>query len=351
MGEQSLISSEGQRASLIKPVVPAGIRTSGLPFVATDIDAGSLASAAENVARNEVADRIRLLHVLPTQPAAGAAPPAARSAPQADVTATPANDTVSSERLDRVGATAAVSADGMDGKAAALAPPAPEAAALAPPAPEAAGRAITAVHTDSLLCAAVLEAERLSARLTAEGVHAAGAAQAATPASGAARSAAAAGVGVLEADSTRGDSSGSSADASVAHAMPAVAFTVCNPPFFGSWEEACASMEGHEGSACAGSPNEMATPGGEVAFVGRMVTESASALRRRVLWFSSMLGKAASVDAVVARLRGAGVPTVRTRELVQGRTRRWAVAWSFFPPHAFLGEHWRISCPWRLDAP
>jgi hypothetical protein len=39
--------------------------------------------------------------------------------------------------------------------------------------------------------------------------------------------------------------------------LPIFAFTMCNPPFFTSWEEATASMDGYDESACTGAPHEM----------------------------------------------------------------------------------------------
>lgn len=43
--------------------------------------------------------------------------------------------------------------------------------------------------------------------------------------------------------------------ASMSH--PAVAFTMCNPPFFGSWAEAEASMLGNPKGLCTGAHTEM----------------------------------------------------------------------------------------------
>lgn len=73
----------------------------------------------------------------------------------------------------------------------------------------------------------------------------------------------------------------------------------------------------------------MVTPGGEIAFVSRMIDES-KVLRDRCQWYTSMLGKYSSVETVVENLRGAGVENWAVKDLVQGnKTRRWAVAWSW----------------------
>lgn len=56
-----------------------------------------------------------------------------------------------------------------------------------------------------------------------------------------------------------------------------IAFTMCNPPFYGSREEVQNSAEAKElgpSAVCTGADTEMITPGGEVAFIGQMVRES-----------------------------------------------------------------------------
>jgi len=45
---------------------------------------------------------------------------------------------------------------------------------------------------------------------------------------------------------------------------------MCNPPFFGSWEEAGQNP----GTDFQGSAPEMVCPGGELAFVSQMVGDS-----------------------------------------------------------------------------
>lgn len=73
----------------------------------------------------------------------------------------------------------------------------------------------------------------------------------------------------------------------------------------------------------------MVTPGGEVAFVTRMIEESLT-LKTRCQWYTSMLGKLSSVSVLVNRLQSAGVQNWAIKEFVQGgKTRRWAIAWSF----------------------
>jgi 23S rRNA (adenine1618-N6)-methyltransferase len=109
-------------------------------------------------------------------------------------------------------------------------------------------------------------------------------------------------------------------------------FVMCNPPFYESTEElvTCATGKSRPPyTACTGSVTEMVTPGGEVAFVSRMIKES-QVLQGRVSWYSSMLGKLSSVIAILEKLKGEGITNFAVAEFIQGtRTRRWAVAWSF----------------------
>lgn len=72
----------------------------------------------------------------------------------------------------------------------------------------------------------------------------------------------------------------------------------------------------------------MVTPGGETAFVARMIAESVP-LAQRVRWFTAQLGKLGSVATVVKELKEKGVKNWAVGELVQGRTKRWVVGWSW----------------------
>ncbi|KAL2014481.1 hypothetical protein VTN00DRAFT_2006 [Thermoascus crustaceus] len=109
-------------------------------------------------------------------------------------------------------------------------------------------------------------------------------------------------------------------------------FTMCNPPFYESQDEMVASAEAKARppfSACTGAEVEMVTPGGEIAFVSRMIEESLQ-LQTRVQWFTTMLGKLSSVSVIVEKLIERKNNNYAVTEFVQGtKTRRWAVAWSW----------------------
>ncbi|KAK4048430.1 hypothetical protein OIV83_004776 [Microbotryomycetes sp. JL201] len=86
-------------------------------------------------------------------------------------------------------------------------------------------------------------------------------------------------------------------------------FTMCNPPFYSSAQEMRESADNKQldaFSACTGAENEMITPGGEIAFVSRLVEESL-VIGEKIRWV---------INYTVA-------------ELGQSQTKRWVIAWSF----------------------
>ncbi|KAJ5247815.1 hypothetical protein N7468_002798 [Penicillium chermesinum] len=109
-------------------------------------------------------------------------------------------------------------------------------------------------------------------------------------------------------------------------------FTMCNPPFYKSRDEMIESAEikaNAPSSICTGDPVEMITPGGEVAFVTRMIDESLQ-LRDRIQWYTSMLGSLSSLNPLIETLQKHGNHNYAVKEFVQGnKTKRWAIAWSW----------------------
>lgn len=74
----------------------------------------------------------------------------------------------------------------------------------------------------------------------------------------------------------------------------------------------------------------MVTPGGEVAFVTRMIKESL-VLKRKCRWYTSMLGKLSSVQTLLQLLlQECQLKNWAVKEFIHGsKTRRWAIAWTF----------------------
>jgi 23S rRNA (adenine1618-N6)-methyltransferase len=137
--------------------------------------------------------------------------------------------------------------------------------------------------------------------------------------------------------------------------VESVDFVMMNPPFYSSEDELLSSAQRKErppNSACTGAPVEMVCEGGEVAYIGRMMDESL-ALRDRVQWYTAMVGKASSIEALVERLRKSNINNFAVTEFIQGnKTRRWALGWSFGPmrPAEDVARGIKAT-PWRNVLP
>ncbi|WWD17985.1 hypothetical protein CI109_102431 [Kwoniella shandongensis] len=106
--------------------------------------------------------------------------------------------------------------------------------------------------------------------------------------------------------------------------------TICNPPFFGSEEEMRHGQElKAQGSHAAPTAaiNELITPGGEVAFIGKMIEES---LRTgtRCEWYTSLIGKFSSLAPLIDLLRKHKIDNYLLKSIKQAKTTRWILGWS-----------------------
>ncbi|KAL6078541.1 hypothetical protein STEG23_011110 [Scotinomys teguina] len=111
-------------------------------------------------------------------------------------------------------------------------------------------------------------------------------------------------------------------------------FCMCNPPFFANQLEAQGvnsrnSRRPPPSSINTGGITEIMAEGGELEFVKRIIHDSLQ-LKKRLRWYSCMLGKKCSLAPLKEELRVQGVPKVTFTEFCQGRTMRWALAWSFY---------------------
>lgn len=104
-------------------------------------------------------------------------------------------------------------------------------------------------------------------------------------------------------------------------------FCMCNPPFFETMEEAGLNPK----TSCGGTPAEMVCPGGEQAFISRIIQDSVQ-LKHSFQWFTSMVGRKSNLKVLISKLWEVEVSVVKTTEFVQGQTSRWGLAWSFVPP-------------------
>ncbi|KAF7525484.1 hypothetical protein G7054_g11077 [Neopestalotiopsis clavispora] len=109
-------------------------------------------------------------------------------------------------------------------------------------------------------------------------------------------------------------------------------FVMTNPPFYSSESELqeLAELKGQPpNSACTGAAHEMVCEGGEMGFFQRIFDESFQ-LKTRVQWYTMMLGKQSSVEAIAGLFKSRKIDNYALTRFVQGtKTRRWAVAWSF----------------------
>lgn len=116
-------------------------------------------------------------------------------------------------------------------------------------------------------------------------------------------------------------------------------FTVCNPPFHASAEEAAAGSErklrnlglkqrGKSVLNFGGQNAELWCEGGEEAFLRRMVAQSAE-ISTQCFWFSALVSKSTSLPAVYNALRAARAWDVHTIDMAQGQKISRFVAWTF----------------------
>tara|TARA_R100000306_G_scaffold62423_1_gene69957 strand:- start:11716 stop:12684 length:969 start_codon:yes stop_codon:yes gene_type:complete len=117
--------------------------------------------------------------------------------------------------------------------------------------------------------------------------------------------------------------------------------TLCNPPFYGSSEEAADNSErkwrglGKAGARhkrpllnFGGRDNELWYEGGEALFISRMAEES-SIFQKQVLWFSTLVSKESNLPKVYRSIKNAGALDVRTVDMAQGQKKSRFVAWTF----------------------
>jgi len=119
-------------------------------------------------------------------------------------------------------------------------------------------------------------------------------------------------------------------------------FTMCNPPFHASAQEALAGTQRkvrnlgkHKGPSpvlnFGGKNAELWVEGGEVGFIRRMIDESVL-FGKQCFCFSTLVSKSSNLSFIYAALERAGVQTVRTVEMAQGQKVSRFVAWTFLTP-------------------
>nr|WP_245844492.1 23S rRNA (adenine(1618)-N(6))-methyltransferase RlmF [Nibricoccus aquaticus] len=123
------------------------------------------------------------------------------------------------------------------------------------------------------------------------------------------------------------------------------ALSLCNPPFHASPDEAAAgtlrkirnlgSPTARSSAKLAlnfgGRPNELWCPGGEVAFIRRMIAESA-ARPALCVWFTTLVSKRASLPLLERALHSAHPHDVRIITMFAGQKQSRLLAWTFLSP-------------------
>ena len=117
--------------------------------------------------------------------------------------------------------------------------------------------------------------------------------------------------------------------------------SICNPPFYASLDEASKGTRrkwenlGKKTTAgkaplknFGGQEIELCCPGGEEAFVRRMISESTQ-IPSSCLWFTTLVSKASNLPSIYHALKKAGTLNIRTIEMAQGQKKSRIVAWTY----------------------
>lgn len=108
-------------------------------------------------------------------------------------------------------------------------------------------------------------------------------------------------------------------------------FSMCNPPFYSSQEEISKLREQKKtrpSSRLTYTNNESVFPGGEVAFISRIITES-SRLGEQIIWYTSLVGVKSHIEILCQQLVGVNAAQIKVMSSHVGETKRWILAWSF----------------------
>lgn len=118
----------------------------------------------------------------------------------------------------------------------------------------------------------------------------------------------------------------------------AFALTVCNPPFYSSATEAAAANQRKRANLklpdspqqrnFAGQQHELWCPGGELAFIKQIISESVE-FACQVGWFSSLVSQKSHLKALQAAARQAGAAEIKPINMQQGQKSSHLLAWRF----------------------
>lgn len=117
------------------------------------------------------------------------------------------------------------------------------------------------------------------------------------------------------------------------------AFTICNPPFHTSAEEAAkgnlrkTTNLNHRKAPkpilnFGGKNAELWCEGGEIGFITQMICESAK-YPKQVFWFTTLVSKHENLKSIYKMLKKVNAGEIRTIEMAQGQKNSRFVAWTF----------------------
>jgi 23S rRNA (adenine1618-N6)-methyltransferase len=117
------------------------------------------------------------------------------------------------------------------------------------------------------------------------------------------------------------------------------AFTICNPPFHASQEEANKQATRKVNSLndtkttkptlnFGGQNAELWCAGGEIGFITQMIYESAK-YPLQVFWFTTLVSKKDNLRTIYRTLNKVGAVEIKTIEMAQGQKTSRFVAWTF----------------------
>jgi 23S rRNA (adenine1618-N6)-methyltransferase len=119
-------------------------------------------------------------------------------------------------------------------------------------------------------------------------------------------------------------------------------FTICNPPFYSSFEESrsgnirkLSNLRGKPIKEIArnfgGNNMELWCDGGEEKFAKRIIEQS-KLIANSCFWFSTMISKQAHLESIYKALYNAEAVEVKTISMTQGNKSSRIVAWTFLSP-------------------
>lgn len=129
------------------------------------------------------------------------------------------------------------------------------------------------------------------------------------------------------------------------------AFTICNPPFHNSAEEAAKSalrkvntLNDKKTSKpilnFGGQNAELWCNGGEIGFITQMIYESAK-YPQQCLWFTTLVSKKDNLKSIYKTLNKVGASDIKTIDMAQGQKISRIVAWTFLTKKQ--QQDWKFS--------